>query len=199
MRHISALALTLCLGLTFTHAQDCVPYDRALYKHWVDSDKDGIKTRDEVLQEESLIPATIVSNKVTKGKWHDPYTNTDFTDPKKLDVDHLVPLSEAHASGGWAWDKNRRQGYANYLVLKNHLISVDLSANRAKGDKDPAEWLPGNVAYRKQYVKDWCDVKARWKMTADTAEVRAIKEVLGEKQSKIWLKYVKVAEEQKCD
>ena len=43
---------------------------------------------------ESVEPTTLSSNgcKVVSGKWNDPFTGATFTDPKKLDVDHMVPV-----------------------------------------------------------------------------------------------------------
>jgi hypothetical protein len=79
-------------------------YERTAWKHWIDEDKDCQNTRDEVLIEESEIPVCFKTDrkcKVTSGRWADPYTDEVFTDPKELDVDHMVPLQNAHRSGGW--------------------------------------------------------------------------------------------------
>jgi hypothetical protein len=161
-------------------AAKTVAYDRGLYKHWVDADRDCQDTRQEVLISESAVPVTLDAKgcSVLKGEWHDPYTGLVFTDPKKLDVDHLVPLAEAHASGGFAWDTKRRQDYANNLGDPNTLIAVSLSANRSKGDKDPAKWLPTNVAFRCAYASEWAEVKQRWGMTMDPAEKRTVDGIL---------------------
>ena len=42
------------------------------------------------------------------GEWLAPYSNTIVTDPGRLDVDHMVPLGNAHDSGAWQWSANRR-------------------------------------------------------------------------------------------
>lgn len=42
------------------------------------------------------------SCRVVSGLWHDAYTGETVRDPGELDVDHLVPLAEAHRSGGHA-------------------------------------------------------------------------------------------------
>ena len=79
-------------GLTIAPEVDA-PYDRnAMYGDWRDADGDGLKTRDEVLAAESLIPATLRDDgrKVTAGLWFDPYTGLAFTDPEDVDIDHLV-------------------------------------------------------------------------------------------------------------
>ena len=85
------------------------PYDRDLYNHWIDADGDHEDTRQEVLIEESLIPVTIETKpngkrKVIDGLWVGVYTGTVTTDPKDLQIDHMIPLKEVHISGGHAWE-----------------------------------------------------------------------------------------------
>jgi hypothetical protein len=160
-----------------------IPYERSLYKHWVDADGDCQNTRQEVLIAESIVPVTFADGRrctVLSGEWHDPYTGQVFTDPRKLDVDHMVPLAEAHNSGGYGWDAKRRQAFANDLSHPDTLIAVSLSANRAKGDKDPARWLPANAAFRCTYVVEWLDVKKRWDLAIDRAERSEIDNVLAD-------------------
>ena len=53
--------------------------------------------------------------RVAEGEWDGPYTGEQFTDPSDLDIDHMVPLGNAHRSGGWAWDEGRKRQYANDL------------------------------------------------------------------------------------
>jgi hypothetical protein len=157
-------------------AAPAVAYDRGLYKHWTDVDRDCQDTRQEVLIAESVRPVTLDARrcKVVSGEWHDPYTGRVFTNPADLDIDHMVPLAEAHASGGDAWPTDRRQAYANDLSDPNTLVAVSASANRSKGDKDPAKWMPANVAFRCTYVRVWAEVKLRWSMGMDAAERQAV-------------------------
>ena len=58
------------------------------------------------------------------GNWIDPYSGLEITDATTLDIDHLVPLKEAHESGGFAWDTEKRRSYANDLVDPDCLIAV---------------------------------------------------------------------------
>jgi hypothetical protein len=152
MRRIAlSLIAVLLVAVPAAHAD---PYKRSLYKHWIDADHDCQDTRTEVLIAESVIAVTLDARgcKVLRGKWNDPYTGRTFANPRLLDVDHLVPLGEVHVSGGDRWSPQRRQDYANNLSDPNTLIAVSLSANRSKGDRDPAKWLPTNVSFRCIYV-----------------------------------------------
>lgn len=142
-------------------------YNREDWGNWIDEDKDGLNTRNEVLAEESLIKPVISNNKVVYGKWFDKYTGKYFTNPSDLDIDHLVPLKNAHVSGASNWSKRKKNRYYNYLKYDNHLIAVSKSANRNKSDKSPVEWLPPNEEYQCEYVREWYKIKTYWGLTVE--------------------------------
>ena len=114
---IGLLAL-LFVNLTTVALAECPPYDRNDYRHWVDEDKDCQNTRHEVLIAESSTPVGFKTSKgyrVVSGSCLGAYSGDVFTDASLLDIDHLVPLKEAHESGGFDWDADRRRDYANDL------------------------------------------------------------------------------------
>lgn len=154
------------VGWVWGHNVSVLPeYVRNDWKHWVDADGDCQRARDEVLIAESEITVTFKTTdncKVASGRWTDPYTNEVFTDPGKLDVDHMIPLSNAHRSGGWEWSFQRREQYANDLNHTEHLIAVKASANRSKGAKSPDQWMPENEDYWCTYIENWEAIKLRW-------------------------------------
>lgn len=152
-------------------------YDRDGWPHWSDADGDCQDTRQEVLIAESEVPVRFRSKrrcKVASGRWRCPYTGRVITDPRQLDVDHMVPLHEAHRSGGHAWDRRRRERYANELDDPAHLVAVAKGANRAKGDKAPDAWMPEHPAHRCQYLRQWVEVKERWSLHQRDDERRFI-------------------------
>ena len=139
MKKLVIFILILLVTSTI-HGQSCIKYKRSDYRHWIDADSDCQSTRNEVLIEESLIPVGFKTSSgciVLSGRWNGPYTGQVFTDPGKLDADHVVPLLEAHESGAWAWSKEKKKRYANYLKNENHIIAVSLHANRSKKQRDP--------------------------------------------------------------
>jgi len=161
--------------------QGAPAYDRGDWKHWTDADGDCQDTRQEVLIAESSAPVTFTdeeSCRVAKGRWVAPYTGEVVEDPAKLDVDHMVPLANAHLSGAFAWDPRLKELYANNLAYPGHLIAVTASANRSKGRKGPDEWRPPNRAYWCQYARDWVAIKTEWGLTATAAEAAALRQML---------------------
>jgi hypothetical protein len=150
-----------------------VGYQRELFEHWIDADRDGCDTREEVLMAESRSTAQVdpYRCKVLEGDWFSAYDGLTFTDPSELDIDHMVPLAEAWDSGASTWDANRRQSFANDLGRPQALRAVSASSNRSKGDLDPGQWKPTRDAAWCEYANDWVTVKKAWDLSADQNEV----------------------------
>ncbi len=156
---------------------DLPKYDRDDWRQWVDDDGDCQNARHETLVEESRIAVTFTNEErcsVATGEWLDPFTGDILTSARDLDVDHMVPLSNAHRSGAWAWDDARRRAYANDLSYPNHLIAVTNSVNRAKSDQGPEWWKPPDESYWCQYARDWANIKAAWGLSATQPEWDAL-------------------------
>lgn len=153
-----------------------VGYDRSLFPHWKDLDRDGCDTRKEVLIRDSRTPAIVGSScVVSSGTWYSPYDGATWTNPSDVDIDHVVALNEAWQSGAYAWTPEQRTNYANDLSDVRTLMAVTDSVNQSKSDKDPVDWLPPLVTYRCTYLANWVSVKVRWGLTMDEAEFAAVK------------------------
>lgn len=153
-------------------------YDRDYFKHWIDSDGDGCDTRDEVLISESVTQVKVgPSCSISGGSWISAFDGLKTTDPSTFDVDHFVPLKEAWDSGASKWSSATRQAFANDLDYSQSLIAVSASSNRSKSDRDPADWTPSFSAYKCEYVYSWVQVKLRWSLSADEAEVSALEKL----------------------
>lgn len=179
MRRILLSFLVAFFGVSASFAEE---YKRESWLHgWADADNDCQNTRQEVLARDSRIPVTWDERSCTveSGEWFDPYTGETFTDPSKLDVDHMVPLAEAHLSGGELWSEQQRLAFANDLQLgRASLLAVKASANRSKGSRDPSKWLPERKEFHCAYVTRWTAVKLHWNLSFDEAERLAIADVL---------------------
>ena len=160
---------------------DLPKYDRGEWRHWADEDRDCQDARQEVLIAESETPVKYTNDdrcRVASGSWEGPFTGEFFIDPGSLDVDHMVPLANAHRSGGWAWSEDKKREYANDLTYEGHLIAVQASANRAKGSKGPDDWKPPDLTYWCQYAIDWITIKNAWELTATESEADALSDML---------------------
>jgi len=156
-------------------AESRAGYQRTLFNHWRDADGDSCDTREEVLIRQSQVSAQVGPGcRVYSGRWTSVYDAVVVTDPSTLDIDHVVALAEAWDSGASRWSFTTRQAFANDLTFTGSLIAVTASSNRSKSDRDPAEWLPGNSAYRCTYVTTWIAVKYRWSLSIDTTEKNAL-------------------------
>lgn len=147
------------------------PYRREDWGGWLDVDGDCQDTRAEVLQAESLGPVVFADARrcrVLSGLWRCPYTGRVFTEAAELDIDHLVPLEEAHRSGGVEWSRGRRRRFANDLEDVDQLVAVSARANRSKGAQTPASWLPPHRASWCWYSRAWRRIKARWGLRVGT-------------------------------
>jgi len=161
------------------YANDEKYYDRERdFGSWRDTDRDCLNTRHEVLLEESLIPATIEHCKVVKGLWLDNYSGEYFSDPRELDIDHVVPLYNTFINGSDKWSQEERVAYANDLDNSEVLIAVSAELNREKGAKSPDRWLPPNKDYWCQYIKDWVSIKNKYHLRTRKLEQAKIKEIM---------------------
>ena len=144
-------------------------YRREDWPHWsrVAGECDA---REQTLKAEGRGVTTGAHCAVTGGTWTSPYDGVIVTHPGGLDIDHLVPLAEAARSGTRTWTRAQREHYANDTTLV--LIAVTAHANRAKGDQDPAHWLP--ALDRCGYAARWIAVKTAYAMTVDPAEHTAL-------------------------
>ena len=147
---------------------------------WDDADDDGCNTREEVLVAEARTLETDEDACVPPGTWWSWYDGQTVESARGVDIDHMVPLAEAHESGGWRWSYARRFAYANDLTLSQTLTAVSSSSNRSKGARDPAEWKPSVESAWCQYAQDWIAVKVFWGLSADDAEVTALRTLLDE-------------------
>jgi hypothetical protein len=176
-------AVRLLDTLTVKGRAPMTGYDRDEFgPAWLDTDRNGCDTRDDVLRRDltarSIEPGTH-GCVVESGHLADPYTGEtiDFVkgDSYSVDIDHVVALGDAWATGADSWPIRKRAALANDPM---NLLAVDAGANRQKGDGDAATWLPPNKRYRCAYVARQVSVKAKYGLWVTPAEGAALHRVL---------------------
>lgn len=140
----------------------------------------GCDTREMVLRRDSLTPAQVdpYGCKVLAGDWLSLYDGLHYDQPSELEIDHVVALKEAWDSGAWQWPAAALHAFANDLADVRTLRAVSTATNRAKGDKDPSNWLPPDSNDVCRYVADWVAIKVRWQLSMDQSEYGRVRNVL---------------------
>ena len=164
-------------------------YRRGAFGDAWDDDNDapgghnGCDTRNDILNRD-LVDKTFVAIKrcpdaVATGTLHDPYTNATvaFTRGAKIgaavQIDHIVALALAWDMGARDWTDEMRKRFANDPA---NLLAVAGEANQAKGDAEPAVWMPPNRAFWCQYSMQFIDVVRGYGLAIDVASGERLRE-----------------------
>ncbi|MGW7067347.1 HNH endonuclease family protein [Streptomyces sp. NPDC054855] len=151
-------------------------YSREKFPHW-STQSGACNTREVVLKRDGTNVQQDSSCAATSGTWKSPYDGGTWTAASDVDIDHVIPLSEAWKSGASGWTTAQREGFANDLS-RPQLIAVTDNVNQSKGDQDPAEWMPPTTSYHCYYVRMWVDVKHHYNLTVNTEEKTKLSSIL---------------------
>ena len=158
-------------------------YDRNRFgQAWLDANRNGCDTRNDILARDLDHPRFQPGTGgcvVLTGSLQDPYLGGRIHFERGaddiVDIDHVVALGNAWATGAARWDIHRRAALANDPL---NLLAVDEHTNRSKSDGDAATWLPPNKAFRCAYVARQVAVKVKYHLWVTAAEKAAITRVL---------------------
>ncbi|SDS59084.1 GmrSD restriction endonuclease domain-containing protein [Microlunatus soli] len=174
-------ALAAVAALTVKGRAAKTGYVRARFgSAWPDSDDNGCRQRDDVLNRD-LRSKTFDGCKVLTGVLDDPYTGKTILfrrgqrSSAEVQIDHVVALSDAWQKGAQQWSQQTRVSFANDTL---NLLAVGQSVNASKGDGDTATWLPPNKPFRCQYVARQVAVKKNYGLSVTAAERDAMVRVL---------------------
>ncbi len=117
--------------------------------------------------------------RVETGRWWAPYLAHHLGNPAAIDVDHHVPLRNAHLSGGWRWDAAKKEEFTNDLDDPTHLVAISARHNRSKGARGPEDCRPPDEGHWCQYAGVWTEIKVEWNLTMTQPEAEAVAEMLG--------------------
>jgi hypothetical protein len=154
-------------------------YNRKEWKHWIDADQNCLDTRNEILKSRSLVEVQLNPKgcKVFSGEWDDFYYPEKLFLAKKIDIDHLIPLKNAHISGGSEWSSEEKKVFAND---PENLVVTNLKYNRQKGALGIDGWLPIKKNYACKYIKKWVYIKNKYQLTILQDEIFTIDTIRSE-------------------
>lgn len=148
-------AQTQLSGLRVAAQGSQTGYSRDLFPHW-NTISGTCNTRETVLKRDGTSVVTDSACTSTSGRWFSPYDGATWSYASDVDIDHVVPLSNAWKvchfsnavsfltrwqSGAASWTTSRRQTFANDLT-NPQLIAVTDNVNQEKGDQGPESWKP---------------------------------------------------------
>ncbi|KAL1794008.1 hypothetical protein ACET3X_007429 [Alternaria dauci] len=171
-----AAATTQLAGLTVAAQGPQTGYSRDLFPHWI-TQTGSCNTREQVLKRDGTNVVTDSSCASTSGSWFSPFDGATWTAASDVDIDHMVPLSNAWKSGAASWTTAQRQAFANDLT-NPQLIAVTDNVNQAKSDQGPEAWKPPLTSYYCTYSKMWIKVKSVYRLTITSAEKSALTSML---------------------
>jgi hypothetical protein len=87
-------ATTQLAGLTVAAQGPQTGYSRDLFPHWI-TQSGACNTRETVLKRDGTNVVTDSACASTSGSWFSPYDGATWTAASDVDIDHMVPLSNA--------------------------------------------------------------------------------------------------------
>lgn len=142
----------------------------------------GCDTRNDLLREALVEVRTKPGTHgclVLSGVLLDPYSGARVPFSREqagtLEIDHVLPLAVAWNRGAATWSLDRRRDFAND---PDELIATTAAANRAKGDRTPAQWLPSTARGRCLLARRFLQVARTWNLVITRAENDAIAHTL---------------------
>ncbi|KAF7866705.1 hypothetical protein EAF04_005547 [Stromatinia cepivora] len=168
----ASTANTELAALTVAAAGSQDGYARDLFPTW-NTISGTCNTRETVIKRDGTNVVVNSACAATSGSWTSPYDGATWTSASDLDIDHLVPLSNAWKAGASAWTTAQRQAFANDLV-NPQLLAVTDRVNESKGDRGPEEWKPSLTSYWCTYAEMWIKVKYVYGLTITSEEKAAL-------------------------
>ena len=156
-------------------------------ERWTDDNDEtwghnGCDTRDDILRRDlTTVVVRTGGCKVASGTLRDPYAGVvvEFSrgpgTSALIQIDHVVPLSNAWQTGAQQWTPRQRQDFANDPL---ELLATQGHVNEAKGDGDAATWLPPYKPFRCAYAARMVAIKLAWHLWMTQPEHDAVARIL---------------------
>lgn len=147
-------------------------YKRSNYPHWIII-SGKCDARETVLARAGFKTNPKNCRALAGFNYTSPYTGEIITNPRSIDIDHVIPLGYADKHGANSWSTARKQEFANDLT---QLLAVDASSNRIKGDKGPGVWMPSNKKFTCEYSKIWIRTALKYNLSIAQMDKDALKD-----------------------
>lgn len=173
-------------GLPIQPADYTAPYRRdAFGQRWSDDvtvefGHNGCDTRNDILRRDLrdvIVKPNTHDCVALSGTLDDPYTGATIAFQRGQDtspmiqIDHIVALANAWATGAQQWDDQTRRNFAND---PRNLLAVDGPTNISKSAGDATQWLPPNEAFICDFAHAQINIKRTYGLWVTQAEHDAL-------------------------
>ena len=173
-------------GLPIQPADHTAPYRRdAFGQRWSDDvtvefGHNGCDTRNDILRRDLrdvIVKPNTHDCVALSGTLDDPYTGATIAFQRGQDtspmiqIDHIVALANAWATGAQQWDDQTRRNFAND---PRYLLAVDGPTNISKSAGDATQWLPPNEAFICDFTHAQINIKRTYGLWVTQAEHDAL-------------------------
>lgn len=182
-----------------------VGYSRREWKHWTGTEGRGCwNTREEILHRDATpdtvkyvnkdklpteeyeeacaigIPSEDKDGKIVvdadnSGRWIGPYNGKEIKNARTIDIDHVIPLSNAARNNGQEFDAERKEEFANDPL---NLLATSAKENRTKGDKGPGAYMPKYKPYHCPYAKNYITVAYKYELSITETDYEVLAEAV---------------------
>ena len=115
---------------------------------------------------------------IVEGEWVDPYSGKKIKDVSEITVDHVVSLKQANKSGGYEWDKETKEKFANDVT--DNLLVVSKESYEEKNGKSISEYSPKSKLYQCTYAKNYLNVIEKYDLAINNKDEKSLNKYLSE-------------------
>ncbi|WKK61316.1 HNH endonuclease family protein [Corynebacterium sp. P3-F1] len=150
-------------------------YERSFFGDGWGTQRSGCTTREAVMASAWEVESCVVPYRqwdmASTEPFTDPYTG-ELLDPADVEIDHIIPLRAAWDAGAHAWSEDKRLAFANDPL---NLVVTSRTANQAKSDSLPSEWLPPDTKVRCSYSRRIAAIARAYDLALPKPDVRTMR------------------------
>ena len=150
-------------------------YERSFFGDGWGTQRSGCTTREAVMASAWEVESCVVPYRQwdmsSTEPFTDPYTD-ELLDPADVEIDHIIPLRAAWDAGAHAWPEDKRLAFANDPL---NLVVTSRTANQAKSDSLPSEWLPPDAKVRCDYSRRIAAIARAYELALPKPDVRTMR------------------------
>ena len=132
-----------------------------------------ITNNKQVITNTSIIFTSNKNKTVQSGLWYDYFTDSYITNPKLLQIDHIVPFAEAFRSHTNHWTKKDIKHFFD-TNIESGLLAVRSQQNNKKSDNPPNKYLPPNTKFTNIYINMYINTKKHYNLIINNHETNIL-------------------------